>query len=178
MLYEVRVVLQGIKPPIWRTLQVPARTSLKKLHRILQSGMGWTNSHLHLFRVDGKRYGEPNPEWDFEVFDEAKITVEKIFAGGVKSFQYEYDMGDGWVHEITLKEQVESADAQARCTGGARACPPEDCGGPGGYDELLQTLGGPKNEEQEELLEWLGGEWDPEAFDLADINRELRALRL
>ena len=85
MLYEIKVVLKEIDPLIWRLIQVPPRTNLKKLHRILQIAMGWTNSHLHLFKVGGKQYGEPDPEWDY-VLDEANLTLEKIFAGGTKSF--------------------------------------------------------------------------------------------
>jgi hypothetical protein len=127
MLYELKVAVRGIDPPIWRLIQVPSRTSLKRLNKMLQTAMGWTDSHLHLFKVDGKQYGEPDPEWDY-VLDEAKLTLEKIFAGGKKSFQYEYDLGDSWIHDITLKRQIESEETKAGCSAGARACPPEDCG--------------------------------------------------
>ena len=141
MLYEVKVVLREIEPPIWRILQVPSRTSLLGFHQILQQAMGWTNSHLHLFDVDGKRYGEPGTDWDIEVLDSRKMTLEKIFSEGTTSFVYEYDLGDSWRHEITLLGTVEGQNKEkSGCTAGARACPPEDCGGPMGYYELLVVL--------------------------------------
>src|SRR3989304_7950508 len=102
MLYEIKVQLKNIEPPIWRTIQVSSRTSLLRFHRILQRVMGWKNYHLYLFEVDGKRYSEPSAEWDFEVLESRKMTLEKIFAQGTKSFTYEYDLGDSWRHEVTL----------------------------------------------------------------------------
>jgi hypothetical protein len=177
MLYELKVVVNRIDPPIWRLIQVPPRTSLRRLHKILQVAMGWTNSHLHMFKVDGREYGEPDPEYDFEVLDEAKLTLEKIFAGGKKSFQYEYDMGDSWLHDITLKRQIESEDIKAGCIAGARACPPEDCGGPMGYYDLLVALSDSEHEDHESMLEWVGGKFDPNAFDPAAVDRALKRLR-
>ena len=177
MLYELKVEIQRIDPPIWRLIQVPPRTSLKRLHKILQIAMGWTNSHLHMFKVDGHEYGEPNPEYDFEVLDESKLTLEKIFAGGTKSFQYEYDMGDSWMHEITLQREIESEDTKPGCTAGARACPPEDCGSVPGYYNLLVVLSDPDHEEHESMLEWVGGKYDPNAFDATAVDRALKRLR-
>ncbi len=143
MLYELKVVIKRIDPPIWRLIQVPPRTSLKRLHKILQIAMGWTNSHLHMFRVD-----------------ESKLTLEKIFAAGKKSFQYEYDMGDSWMHDITLKRQIES-ETKPGCTKGARACPPEDCGSVPGYYNVLEAISDPKHEEHDAMLEWVGEGYDP-----------------
>jgi len=177
MLYELKVVIKRIDPPIWRLIQVPPRTSLKRMHKILQIAMGWTNSHLHMFTVDGHEYGEPDPEYDFEVLDEAKITLEKIFAGGVKSFQYEYDMGDSWMHDITLKRQIESEETKPGCTKGARSCPPEDCGSVPGYYNVLEAISDPKHEEHDAMLEWVGEGYDPEAFDPAAVDRALKRLR-
>ncbi|MGD0855983.1 MAG: plasmid pRiA4b ORF-3 family protein [Dehalococcoidia bacterium] len=178
LLYELRVELQEIEPPIWRVLQVPSRTSLLKFHRILQRVMGWTNSHLHLFEVDGKLYGEPSAEWDIEILDSRKITLEKIFCGGKTSFLYEYDLGDSWRHEITLLGSVEGEpEGNPRCTAGARACPPEDCGGPMGYQHLLLALSHPNHQEHDAMLEWVGGKFDPDAFDVATVDRALKRLR-
>ena len=145
------------------------------MHKILQTAMGWTSSHLYLFTVDGKKYSEPNPDW--EVLDSDKLTLEKIFAGGKTSFQYEYDMGDGWIHEITLKRQIESEETKPKCIGGARACPPEDCGGVPGYYQLLEAISDPKNEEHDSMLEWVGKGYDPEAFDAAAVDKALKRLR-
>ncbi len=176
MLYELKVALKEIEPPIWRVLQVPPRTSLLRLHRILQRAMGWTNSHLHLFNVDGKLYGEPSTEWDFEVLDSRKMTLEKIFTEGRTSFLYEYDLGDSWRHEIKLLGTVDGEEKPG-CTAGARACPPEDCGGTTGYYDLLVALSDPDHEEHDTMLEWVGGKFDPNAFDVAAVDRALKRLR-
>lgn len=178
MLYEIKVTLQEIEPPIWRTLRVPSRTSLPKLHRILQRAMGWTNSHLHLFEIDGKLYGEPSTEWEIEVLDYRKMTLEKIFSGGRTSFLYEYDLGDSWRHDIKLLGTVEGeAEEKPGCTGGARACPPEDCGSTTGYYHLLTALADPDHEDHDDMLEWVGGKFDPNAFDAAVVDRTLKRLR-
>ena len=116
--------------------------------------MGWKNYHLHLFQVDGKRYGEPSTEWDIEVLDARKMTLEKIFSEGRMSFLYEYDLGDGWMHEITLQGAIEGEEGLA-CTAGARACPPEDCGGIMGYYGLLVALSDPDHEEHDAMLKWV-----------------------
>ncbi len=178
MLYELKVVIKRIDPPIWRTIQVPPRTSLKRMHKILQTAMGWTNSHLHLFKVGDKEYGELSLEWDFEVLDESKITLMEIFADGNRSFQYEYDLGDDWIHEVTLERQIEGEEeTKPGCTAGARACPPEDCGGATGYQYFLEAISDPDHEEHDSLLEWIGKGYDPEAFDLAAVDRALKRLR-
>jgi len=178
LLYEIKVELKEIEPPIWRILQVPSRTSLLKFHRILQRAMGWTNSHLHLFDVDGKLYGEPSTEWDLEILDSRKMTLGKVFTEGRAAFLYEYDLGDSWRHNITLMGTVEGeAEEKLACTAGARACPPEDCGGTMGYYGLLVALSDPDHEEHDTMLEWVGGKFDPKAFDLAAVDRALKRLR-
>ena len=178
MLYEIKVELKEIEPTIWRIIQVPSRTSLLRLHRILQRAMGWTNSHLHLFDVDGKLYGEPSTEWDLEILDSRKMTLGKIFTEGRAAFLYEYDLGDSWRHNITLMGTVEGgAEEKLACTAGARACPPEDCGGTMGYYELLVALSDPDHENHDDTLEWVGGNFDPIAFDAATIDRALKRLR-
>jgi hypothetical protein len=138
--------------------------------------MGWTNSHLYLFEVNGKRYGEPSTEWDIEVLDSRKMTLEQVFSKGTSSFVYEYDLGDSWRHAITLLRMVEGEEKPG-CTAGARACPPEDCGGTMGYNELLVALSDPDHEEHDAMLEWVGGKFDPGAFDVAAVDRTLKRLR-
>ena len=178
MLYEIKVELKGSEPAIWRIIKVPSSTSLLRLHWVLQRVMGWTNSHLHLFEIDEKLYGEPGTEWDIEVWDSRKMTLEKIFSGGRTSFLYEYDMGDSWRHEITLLGTMEGeAEGKLACTAGARACPPEDCGGVIGYYNLLVALSDPDHEEHHAMLEWVGGKFDPGVFDIAAVNRALKRLR-
>jgi hypothetical protein len=178
LLYEVRVQLRDIKPPVWRLLRVRPQTRLPRFHKILQTAMGWTNSHLHLFEIDGKPYGEGDFEWDFDVRDYTGVKLEDVFTGGRKAFLYEYDMGDSWRHDITLLGTVAGEQGEKiACTGGARACPPEDCGGVGGYYHLLEALTDPEHEDHDMLLEWVGGRYDPEAFDVKAFDRTLKRLR-
>jgi hypothetical protein len=177
LLYEIRVQLQEIEPPIWRQLRVRPQTSMARLHRILQKAMGWTNSHLHVFKIGDKEYGEGDFNWDFEVHDYSGMRLEDAFAKGRKSFSYEYDLGDSWRHDITLLGTVEGAEGERiACVAGARACPPEDCGGVSGYYELLIALSDPEHEDHEMLLEWVGGKYDPDAFDAAKVDRRLKRL--
>lgn len=176
MLYELRVQLKGIDPPVWRMLQVPHRATLDRLHQVLQVAMGWTNSHLYLFHIGGKVYGEASPEWESEVQDSTSTTLE-IVSGGNGSFLYEYDLGDSWMHEITLQRTVEAeGEERPRCTGGARACPPEDCGGPPGYGYFLQAISDRSHEEHDAMLEWAGGDFDPEDFDAEAVDLALSRL--
>ena len=178
MLYEIRVQLRDIEPPIWRILRVRPQTSLSRLHKILQKAMGWTNSHLHLFEIDGKPYGESDFEWDFDVQDYRGMRLEKIFTEGRTFFLYEYDLGDSWRHDITLLGTVEGeAEEKIACIAGARACPPEDCGGVTGYYYLLEALADPGHEDHDMLLEWVGGKFDPNTFDVAAVDQALKRLR-
>lgn len=176
--YQLKVTLCNARPPIWRRIQVPSDITLGKLHRILQAAMGWTDSHLHRFEVKGVSFGAPDPELEFESERRAKLN-EVAPAEGSK-FRYEYDFGDSWLHDIVV-EKVLPADPNVRypvCIKGKRACPPEDCGGVWGYEELLETLRDPNHPDHEEMKEWLGDEeFDPEAFDPEEVNRELRRIR-
>jgi len=178
LLYEIKVQLRYINPSIYRILRIPSRASLLKFHKLLQRAMGWKNYHVYLFEVEWKRYGEHPEQWDFEVFDSRTITLEKIFSSGAKSFIYDYDMGDGWRHDIELLGTLEvEGKEEPACIAGVRACPPEDCGGPPGYENLLEALADPKHEEHDELLEWVGGKYDPEKFDVVAVDRALKRLR-
>jgi hypothetical protein len=177
LLYEIRVQLRDIKPPIWRVLHVRPQTRLARLHKILQKAMGWTNSHLHLFEIDGEPYGEGDFDWDFDVRDYTGMKLEEIFREGRTSFLYEYDLGDSWRHDITLLGTVEGAPGEKiACIAGGRACPPEDCGGVGGYYHLLEALADPRDEDHDMLLEWVGSKYDPEAFDQERVDRALKRL--
>jgi hypothetical protein len=177
--YQLKIALQDIKPPVWRRVQVSDCT-LARLHDVIQRCMGWDDYHLHEFNVGHERYGAPS-QWenDFgdEVANEGKVKLSQMAGQGIKKFTYVYDMGDNWEHVIQI-EKVLSAEAGAsypRCTAGARACPPEDCGGPWGYGDFVEAIQNPKHERHVELIEWLGEEFDPEAFDVAAINGDLGA---
>lgn len=178
-IYRVKIALRHVAPPIWRRIEVPADTKLGKFHRILQAAMGWTDAHLHAYRVGGVTYGVPDPDSpDDKTVNERNVRLDRIAGEGDKLI-YEYDFGDGWEHELKIEKVLpaESAVHYPRCTEGRRACPPEDCGGSPGYEHLLEVLRDPKHEEHEEMHEWIGGDFDPEAFDLDAANRALWRLK-
>jgi hypothetical protein len=177
--YQLKVTLKDSKSPIWRRVQVSADTKLSKLHWVLQEVMGWTNSHLHQFKVGRTYYGEPMPEEDYDVEDERKLTLGQAAPGAKKKFVYEYDFGDSWEHELLVEKVLEPEPGVKYpiCVEGKRACPPEDCGGVWGYEEVLEALRDPKDLEHDSWLEWIGGEFDAEKFDLKAVNKALRRLR-
>jgi len=141
---------------------------------------GWSNSHLHQFIVGDTYYGVPDPEFDhLETHNEKRFRLNQLVARPKDKLVYEYDFGDSWNHEIML-EKILAAEPGVRypiCITGKRATPPEDCGGVGGYEDLLRTIQDPEHEEHESMLTWLGGAFDPEAFNVADINKALRRIR-
>ena len=167
---RLTVTLRDVQPPVWRRLVVPASLTLRELHAVIRTAMGWEGHHLHLFDVAGVRYGDVE---DFEepTGDEQAFTVGQV-AEVTREFRYDYDFGDGWTHDVRV-EQVLDGAGTPRLIGGARACPPEDCGGPWGYEHLLEVLADPRHEEHEHLLGWVGGAFDPEAFDLARTNADI-----
>jgi hypothetical protein len=180
--YRLRVELLDIAPLIWRRLLVPADIKLPKLHQCLQLAMGWTNSHLHQFKLGETVYGVPDPEWpELQTLDERRIQLCDLIGEAQRELGYEYDFGDGWEHRIVL-EQAEPPNEFMRyplCTAGERACPPEDVGGVPGYEEFLKIIGDPNHEEHGQSLLWAGGgAFDPEGFDLNAVNRALRRTRL
>jgi hypothetical protein len=158
---------------------VPGDVTLAELHEIVQTAMGWTDSHLHDFEVGGIRYGVPDPDWDSdEVVDESRVKLLHVAAAGSR-LRYEYDFGDRWQHDVTV-ESVASPEPGGRypcCVAGRRACPPEDVGGPGGYAEFLAAVDDPTHEDYEHWTEWIGGGFDPAEFDLAAVNEALAAPR-
>jgi hypothetical protein len=176
-IYQIKVTLKDSKPPIWRRFQVTSDTTLYKLHLILQEVMGWDNYHLHQFIVGHTYFGEPDPDYDSE--DDRKVNLSQIVEREKQKFTYEYDFGDSWLHEILIEKILlpEPGVRYPICLKGKRACPPEDCGGVWGYDDLLEIIKDPDNEEYEEMMDWLGGEFDPEFFDLDSINQRLRSIR-
>lgn len=178
-IYQLKVTLRGSKPPIWRRIQVPGDVTLAKLHDILQVAMGWTNSHMHQFITGAGYYGVPDRESGLDIKSERTARLERIAPAEKIRFIYEYDFGDSWQHEI-LVEKILPPEAGVRyplCITGKRSGPPEDCGGIWGYEELLAATRDPENPEHEEMLEWVGDDFDPEAFDLEEINAALQRLR-
>ena len=177
--YQLRVAVKEITPPIWRVIQVAGDATLYRLHLILQEVMGWDNYHLFMFTIDGIEYGEPDPSDFREVKSARRVKLGQVIRQARQRFLYEYDFGDGWEHDVKV-EKVLAPVAGVHypvCLGGERACPPEDCGGSWGYEELLDTIRDPEHEEYEEMMEWLGGKFDPEEFDLEGVNQALRRIR-
>lgn len=177
-IFQIHITLRYIEPPVWRRIEVPSDTKLGKLHRIIQAVMGWNDTHLHQFVAGRERYGIPDPEQPDDTKSERNVPLARVASKG-DVLVYEYDFGDGWEHSIQIEQQLPAANAihYPRCTAGARACPPEDCGGPPGYAHLIEVLHDSKHEEHEELRTWAGPDFDPEAFDLDAVNRALWRLK-
>jgi len=174
---QLKVTLAEVEPPVWRRLLVPADMTLTKLHDALQAAMGWTNSHLHCFEIAGRRIGMVGIEEDSpELEDERRVRVASVLPKKGAKLLYRYDYGDDWEHVIEV-EDVNGPDRRRSyplCIAGARACPPEDCGGPGGYEDLLGVLASPEHDEHDEMLTWVGGHFDPDSFDANAVNRLFR----
>lgn len=170
---QLKVTLRETRPPIWRRLLVRSDITLAQLHQVLQAAMGWTDSHLHQFVKRGVLFGPPNPEFGLARRNEKRVRVGEILARPKDRLRYEYDFGDGWEHDVVV-EAVSPAFPAGRypwVLAGRRACPPEDCGGAPGYHALLEALADPRHPEHGPIAEWLGRPFDPEEFDLDEVNR-------
>ena len=180
-IYQLKVTLLGASPPIWRRLLAPADMSLAQLHDALQAAMGWEDSHLHEFSVGQRRFGPPDPDerfWGSSVENERRVRLSAALARVGSKVIYTYDFGDGWEHSIVLEKRlpVDPTLGYPVCTDGQLACPPEDCGGIPGFYDLVEALSDPDHERHEEMLEWIG-DFDPQAFSVADANSRLTPLR-
>ena len=175
--YHIQITLQDVSPKIWREVVVSSDMTLDLLHLVLQIAMGWLDCHLHAFIKDKKFYSIPDDE-DFDDYgrkdlDSSQYAISDLLSKQEDFIEYMYDMGDGWEHKIKLKKIVDESPEHPFCIGGARACPPEDVGGSIGYENFLAALNDPEHDMHEEYIEWVGGEFDPEAFDLEEINDAL-----
>jgi hypothetical protein len=176
--YQIKVQLRGVtKPPVWRRLQVPADLSLDQLHEVIQVAMGWGSCHMHVFSDGWNEYGLPDRELGH--LDERKVRLSQTLTSVGDKIRYTYDFGDDWEHDVIL-EKILPADAGVTgpvCIAGKGACPPEDCGGVWGYEDLKATLADPDAEEHEAMLEWLGldsgDDFDPKEFSAEEINRRI-----
>jgi len=174
--HQLKVTLGGVTPPIWRRIVVDGGETLSHLHSIIQAAFGWHDAHLYDFNIDGVRYGVPDGDDWTPVKDERRVSIDQAIGNGDRKIRYTYDFGDNWDHDVVLDKTISAADIATvpDCIGGRRACPPEDCGGPWGYQELLDILADPSHPEHDERLEWTGGTIDPDAFDPAEFSGNLR----
>ena len=179
-IYQIKVTLDDTHPPIWRRILVPAHTTLLKLHDILQIVMGWEDYHLHMFTIEGSIYGDPADDeyGDFGTIDEANYKLNRVIYQEGQRLSYEYDFGDSWDHTLLVEKILlpQEGIRYPLCLKGKRACPPEDVGGVWGYENFLEAIRNPDHDEHEEYLTWVGGEFDPEAFDLEEVNTRLRSM--
>jgi hypothetical protein len=177
-IFELEIVLAGVQPPVRRRVQVPGEVDLAVLHEVVQSVMGWTNSHLHEFEIAGRRYGIPDPDWPSQqVTDESRAKLFRLVKPGDR-FGYVYDFGDNWAHELTVKRvfAAEAGVRYPRCIAGQGACPPEDVGGIWGYEEFQAVMADPAHPDHAERLEWAGGPFDPHRFDSHEADGALEWL--
>ncbi len=176
VVYQLKITLRGIRPPIWRRIQVSGESTLYDLHLILQRAMGWGGGHLHEFQVFGTCYGDPSEDLGPDVKNETKISLKRLLTEEKEKFFYLYDFGDSWEHQIVV-EKILPLDKNTRypvCLAGKRACPPEDCGGPWGYQELLDVIKDPSHPEHEEMVDWLDEDFDPEAFSAEHVTARIQ----
>ena len=184
--FRVRLDLHGAKPPLWRRLELPGDLTLPRLHDVIQAAMGWTDSHLHRFRT-GSDHRSPYFVTTFDLDEgedrapEDDVRLDQLVADKGDELWYEYDFGDGWDHVLRVEEILDDPPARARCTGGRQACPPEDCGGIGGYAELASWV---RSGYHDDLLpdvfedaahahDWLPPGWHPDHFDTGEVEAAL-----
>jgi integrase/recombinase XerD len=172
--FRLKITLLGIRPQIWRRVETKDCT-LTELHEIIQICMGWEGYHLWSFDTNGTEYqqgaGGASP---------GKTKLSQLWDAGIsREVHYLYDFGDSWQHLIQI-EQMFKPNARKkypRCVKGKRACPPEDSGGPWGYEHMLKAIRNPRHIEHEETREWIGGKFDSETFDVEAVNEALGRLQ-
>lgn len=171
----LRITLQHVEPPVWRPIHAPAWLSLAELHEVLQLAFGWKNCHLHDFYSGGIRFGLGNDEEPELIVDERAAPLGAVAQVGGELL-YHYDFGDDWEHRIVVESVIANSSDVVVCVGGARACPPEDCGGPPGYENLLRVLANPKDPEHASMKRWVGPRFHPERFEPVALNKRLATL--
>ena len=167
---RLRIELQDIEPKVWRRIDVPTSANLLALHDIIQAAFGWMDYHLFEFRVGDRVYGMPMPDdaaFGRKVFQAKGLRLKSLIERGVDRFLYVYDFGDDWRHDITVEavRQGEAAVDYPVFVDGARCAPPEDVGGPPGFEDFLEAVSDPSHDEHARMLEWCGGSFDPDDID-------------
>lgn len=187
MTFQFKIQLKDVtKPPVWRKIKVPAQFDFLKFHEVIQAAFGWENYHLFEFSPagygSGPGIGMPDPTgWDEgRTIDARKMKLSETFKEEGQKFTYIYDLGDNWQHQIILEEMMSDKTIKADVLGGKGACPPEDCGGPWGYEALKKALENPAHPEHEDMREWLEMEedeyFDPKYFELEEVRQVVRII--
>jgi Plasmid pRiA4b ORF-3-like protein len=177
--HQLEIKLRDVKPQVWRRVVVPSSWKLAKVSRVIEAAMGWGGYHLHAFEVGDRRYGQPDPDWDLGLEDERKVALAGVLTEVKAKMRWDYDFGDGWEHDVVV-EAIGESNASLRaalCLDGANACPPDDSGGPWGYENLLDALADPAHPDHDDMREWIGEGFDPKAFDLVAVNAALQHIR-
>ncbi len=176
---QIKIVLEGITPRIWRRFLVKNNISFHSLHKIVQMVMGWGDYHLYSFYVGKEEIGDPNPNLDREITNAKKTKLKDRLLAVKQKFGYVYDFGDDWEHSLVVEKMFDSEEVKEYpvCLAGERACPPEDCGSHPGYYELMWLKKNKKHPRyKEQIVEWLGEDHDFELFDLDGVNESLNEL--
>lgn len=187
MLLQLKIQIEGIsKPPVWRKILVPDHFTFERLHQVIQAAFGWSDSHCYAFSPAGygsvPQIGVPDEGgWmDTEIRDSSKIKISKILTTKGMTFCYVYDFGDDWVHSLQLEDVTDEKAIRATLVSGKGACPPEDCGGVWGYDNLVDAVNNTYHPEHDDMRNWMGmdeGEtWDKSSFDLHKAQKEVAAV--
>ena len=180
-IYQIKITLLDIEPKIYRIVQVPAAITLRNLHKVVQKVMAWENCHLYQFVKGNVAYAPQSTEFSFsQGLSDRSVPLNDVLPKVRHKLVYEYDFGDGWLHEVML-QKILPAEEGVRypvCIEGKFAAPLEDSGGPPGYCDLLEALDDPQHPVHEDARDWLGENFDPEFFDLEQINRQLRRIKV
>jgi hypothetical protein len=175
--HTIMMTLQDVKPKVWRRIEVQSEIGLGELSPVLEEAMGWMGSHLHMYQIDGEFYSRHSPGFEPIGLDEAQARLGDVLPQVGMKIVWEYDLGDGWRHDLLLEgiNVKQRSAAYPRCLDGARACPPEDCGGPWGYRELLAAVRDRSHPQHDELREWMPAGFDPGHFDAAETTARMQA---
>jgi hypothetical protein len=177
--HQLKITLREVKPAVWRRVVVPSSWKLSKVSRVIETAMGWDGYHLHAFEVGDARYGPVDPGWDLDLNDESKVALAELLTEVKATMRWDYDFGDGWEHDVVV-EAIGEASAplvKAVCLDGRNGCPPEDCCGPWGYENLREALADPAHPDHDDMREWIGEGFDPKSFDVAATNAALQHIR-
>jgi hypothetical protein len=175
---QIKITLLDVEPPVWRRVLVPTSLPLRRLHETIQAAMGWLNQHLHEFRIGERRFGVPDPEDEVSgstLANDSLVKLSSLVEQGIDRFHYVYDFGDDWRHEVVIENirPGEPGIDYPAFVEGARRCPPEDCGGPPGFQEFLEAVTNPAHPEHAVTLDWNGEPYDPDDIERAIIDAQI-----